>query len=464
MPINSPQIALLHQKIKANESIDDVLAEIDPDDLLATLDCTLPYITRDLSNSDGLSAVHVAAKYGNLPALKSLSRAGANFQLTTDNYGRNPLHFAAGYNHPHIVDYLVEEMKIPVDIPTVATGYYQGYNTSPLFDCAVHSCFEAAERLIAHGAKVNYEDLDGKNPLSYAKNYGHGWNRKEVVARMDHLLLQHGAVDKSLALIPKFEEYVNTADSRKKPFIYLLNSLKNREINDKALEAIPIIEAYINDVGECNKYKSGFKAILESLKKGVYDDQSFNEIPLLEEFLKSEDIYHKIFISVLESLNKRALEVATYSQKPALINTPVVADKPQPAACSTSSPPPPVKKDDDIPPAINIIPALTTNGLFASKPEVRKKVIPESFFCTLTLECMDDPVSFGEHTFERSAIEPWLEKNRCCPICREPMPVDKSVNEVLVRNLNLKAVIEEYKQLNPELFENNSKINEVKFA
>ena len=37
MPINSSQIALLHKKIKANESIDDVLAEIDPDDLLAQI-------------------------------------------------------------------------------------------------------------------------------------------------------------------------------------------------------------------------------------------------------------------------------------------------------------------------------------------------------------------------------------------------------------------------------------------
>ena len=101
------------------------------------------------------------------------------------------------------------------------------------------------------------------------------------------------------------------------------------------------------------------------------------------------------------------------------------------------------------------MPALAANGLFApDKPKVRKKVIPDSFFCTLTLEYMVDPVSIGEHTFERSAIKNWLEKNRCCPVCREPVPEDKQLDEILVRNLSLKKVLEEFKELNSELFDN----------
>lgn len=100
-----------------------------------------------------------------------------------------------------------------------------------------------------------------------------------------------------------------------------------------------------------------------------------------------------------------------------------------------------------------LVSPLIVNGVFAAEKNEPKKIkIPASFFCPLTLEVMEDPVSFGEHTFERNAIEPWLEKKGCCPICRKEMEPGKSVQEVLVRNLNMLHVIEEFKNEYPELF------------
>ena len=100
-----------------------------------------------------------------------------------------------------------------------------------------------------------------------------------------------------------------------------------------------------------------------------------------------------------------------------------------------------------------LVSPLIVHGVFAAEKNEPKKIkIPASFFCPLTLEVMEDPVSFGEHTFERKAIETWLEKKGCCPICRKCMEPGKRVQEVLVRNLNMLHVIEEFKNDYPELF------------
>lgn len=100
-----------------------------------------------------------------------------------------------------------------------------------------------------------------------------------------------------------------------------------------------------------------------------------------------------------------------------------------------------------------LVSPLIVHSVFAAEKNEPKKIkIPASFFCPLTLEVMEDPVSFGEHTFERNAIETWLEKKGCCPICRKEIEPGKNVQEVLVRNLNMLHVIEEFKNDYPELF------------
>lgn len=69
--------------------------------------------------------------------------------------------------------------------------------------------------------------------------------------------------------------------------------------------------------------------------------------------------------------------------------------------------------------------------------------IPESFFCPMTLEIMEDPVMtrLGSN-FERKAIIEWINRgNITCPLTRQPLSYSK-----LIPNSALRKQIEEWKQ------------------
>lgn len=66
--------------------------------------------------------------------------------------------------------------------------------------------------------------------------------------------------------------------------------------------------------------------------------------------------------------------------------------------------------------------------------------VPDSFLCPLTQEVMREPVVDPEgNTYERSAIEAWLEKNNTSPITRKTLR-----REELVPNRALRDVIAEH--------------------
>lgn len=66
--------------------------------------------------------------------------------------------------------------------------------------------------------------------------------------------------------------------------------------------------------------------------------------------------------------------------------------------------------------------------------------VPDSFLCPLTQEVMREPVVDPEgNTYERSAIEAWLEKNSTSPITRKTLR-----REDLVPNRALRDVIAEH--------------------
>jgi mannose-6-phosphate isomerase-like protein (cupin superfamily) len=205
------QWVLLHEKIKSGEDIEALILEIPPAYLLDMLNLTKSYITRDLCNSDGLSAVHLAAREGNLQALRSFARLKADFSLRTDNYGKSALHLAAADNHVEVIKFLIDEMGIDVDIPTTPTSYYEGYSESPLFVCAVHSNVEAAEALLESGANVNYINSKGFTPLDNAGRYGYMWNTEAKVSDFAELLIKNGA-KKSIDL-PRQEKKTSAPNS-----------------------------------------------------------------------------------------------------------------------------------------------------------------------------------------------------------------------------------------------------------
>jgi hypothetical protein len=76
----------------------------------------------------------------------------------------------------------------------------------------------------------------------------------------------------------------------------------------------------------------------------------------------------------------------------------------------------------------------------AKAAEKKEDDMPESFMCPLTQEVLRDPVVDPEgNSYERSAIESWLEKNNTSPITRKPLR-----KEDLVPNRALREVIAEH--------------------
>jgi hypothetical protein len=71
--------------------------------------------------------------------------------------------------------------------------------------------------------------------------------------------------------------------------------------------------------------------------------------------------------------------------------------------------------------------------------EAQNENVPEGFICPLTQEIMSDPVIDPEgNSYERSAIEEWLNKNKTSPITRSPLAIGD-----LIPNRALQTAIEE---------------------
>lgn len=59
--------------------------------------------------------------------------------------------------------------------------------------------------------------------------------------------------------------------------------------------------------------------------------------------------------------------------------------------------------------------------------------VPESFYCSITQDVMQDPVVTPHGiTFERTSIEQWLRRSRTCPVTRNPLTLgDLTPNRAL---------------------------------
>ena len=65
--------------------------------------------------------------------------------------------------------------------------------------------------------------------------------------------------------------------------------------------------------------------------------------------------------------------------------------------------------------------------------------IPDEYLCPITQEIMVDPViAMDGHTYERRAIEEWLETNNTSPMTNSPLP-----NKMLLPNLAVRSMISE---------------------
>eukprot|EP00121_Abeoforma_whisleri_P005064 Awhi_evm1s4580 len=58
--------------------------------------------------------------------------------------------------------------------------------------------------------------------------------------------------------------------------------------------------------------------------------------------------------------------------------------------------------------------------------------IPQSFLCPLTLQIMKDPVMDGEgNSYEREAIEKWLDCKSHSPVTRNPLSLKEAIESYL---------------------------------
>ena len=68
-----------------------------------------------------------------------------------------------------------------------------------------------------------------------------------------------------------------------------------------------------------------------------------------------------------------------------------------------------------------------------------------AFRCPITQELMDDPVFTSDgHTYERAAIEHWLQTHNTSPVTNDVLP-----NTSLTPNHGLRNAIEEWRQRQP---------------
>ena len=121
-------------------------------------------------------SIHVAAKKGNIEAIKQHIANGADVNEKDDSEW-TPLHYAASYGRKEIIELLIAN---GADVNAKARNEW-----TPLHHAALRSNKEMAELLIAAGADVNAKSDSGSPPLHNAAING----RKEVA----ELLIANGA-------------------------------------------------------------------------------------------------------------------------------------------------------------------------------------------------------------------------------------------------------------------------------
>lgn len=95
--------------------------------------------------------------------------------------------------------------------------------------------------------------------------------------------------------------------------------------------------------------------------------------------------------------------------------------------------------------ATTISPQITHAPVPKSQEDSKVKKEPfKSFLCPITREVMEDPVlTLKCQTYERDAIEEWLENHDTDPYTNDPLP-----DKTLIPNFALKSAIQEWKDTN----------------
>ena len=126
------------------------------------------------------------AMHGSLERMKAIA-AKANPNAPEAGSGRTPLHKAAFFGHVKVVDYLVNELGVPVD-----TQDFDG--DTALHDAARFGHVDCVGALLAAGASASIKNLDAKTAADLAV-----MTEKEEAAALLGLNATNGASEQDCA-------------------------------------------------------------------------------------------------------------------------------------------------------------------------------------------------------------------------------------------------------------------------
>jgi ankyrin repeat protein len=168
-------LTLLWAVAASGESLADAAASGDVEKARALL---LAGLDVNAAQGDGMTALHLAARSGNLAMAELLIESRANLEATTRIGDHTPLHVASASGRASVVEALVGA-GANVNARTTTGG-------TPLMFAAASGSAEAVAVLLSHGADANAtEPVWGQTPLMFAAAAG----RTQAI----EILLEKGA-------------------------------------------------------------------------------------------------------------------------------------------------------------------------------------------------------------------------------------------------------------------------------
>ncbi len=107
----------------------------------------------------------LACENANIPMARDMVRQGANTEAV-NTAGESALHLAVRSGNTWVVNYLLEELLLPVDAR-------DAFGRTPLHWAALSGNIFMTEALIMGGADIDAEDNKGIRIMSYAEREGH---------------------------------------------------------------------------------------------------------------------------------------------------------------------------------------------------------------------------------------------------------------------------------------------------
>ena len=131
-----------------------------------------------ISSKDPITGLRLAVQHGHLEVCQYIvNNISVDRNVTTDLYGRSPIHFAVVMGQLEVCKLLIENMQDK--IPQTNIG------RTPLHLAAKHGHLEISKLLIVYMENKNPMDNQGWTPLHLAAKYGHGELCKLIAGYID---------------------------------------------------------------------------------------------------------------------------------------------------------------------------------------------------------------------------------------------------------------------------------------